>query len=113
MRGVWQPLYVAASPVRTGSTADKLSLRAPASAAFKTTHRRATLELSVKPRTFLANFRIRVCAKAALFPVMVCLVFLLRTGSGHAQSQSGINGTVADASQAVINGARVTITNKS
>jgi hypothetical protein len=44
---------------------------------------------------------------------MVCLVFLLRTGSGHAQSQSGINGTVADASQAVINGARVTITNKS
>jgi hypothetical protein len=51
--------------------------------------------------------------KAALLPVSFFLAALFSVGPVHAQIQSGINGTVTDASQAVINQAKVTITNTS
>ena len=77
------------------------------------THRRATLELSVKQRTGNAISHIRAVVKVALLPVVACLALLLSVAPLRAQVQSGINGTVIDPSQAVISGARVTITNTS
>jgi len=49
--------------------------------------------------------------KASLLPVFACLALLLSVAPLRAQVQSGINGTVTDSSQAVISGARITITN--
>src|SRR5215471_5200637 len=79
----------------------------------QSTHRRATLELSVKQRTGSAISPIRALAKAALLPVLACLAVLFLVAAVHAQTQSGINGTVTDASQAVINQAKITATNTS
>ena len=49
--------------------------------------------------------------KAALLPSFGCVALLVCAAQLRAQVQSGISGTVTDSSQAVIGGARVTITN--
>ena len=67
----------------------------------------------MKQRTGNAISHIRVVVKVALRPVVACLALLLSVAPLRAQVQSGINGTVVDPSQAVISGARVTITNTS
>ena len=67
----------------------------------------------MKQRTIRAHCRIRVYAKAALLPVLLCLVLQLRVAPVHGQTQSGINGTVTDPSQAVISQAKITVTNTS
>jgi hypothetical protein len=60
-----------------------------------------------------SHCRIRVCAKAALLPVLVCLALLSHVAPASAQTQSGITGTVTDSSQALVSQARITITNTS
>ncbi len=49
----------------------------------------------------------------ATIPVLACVAVLLTVAPGHAQTQSGVNGTVTDSSQAVVPGAKITITNRS
>jgi hypothetical protein len=51
--------------------------------------------------------------RKAAIPVLACVAVLLTVAPGHAQTQSGINGTVTDSSQAVVPGAKITITNRS
>jgi hypothetical protein len=58
-----------------------------------------------------SEVRIRAMTRTLLYPVFVCLAFLACVGSARAQSQSGINGTVTDSSQAVISAANITIAN--
>ena len=55
----------------------------------------------------------RAIAKAVYLSVFACLGLLLPVAQLRAQVQSGINGTVVDPSQAVVSGARVTITSNS
>lgn len=70
------------------------------------------LELSVKPRTGTAISPVKAFVMA-LFPVFAWVALILTVAPLRAQVQSGINGMVVDPSQAVVNGARVTITNNS
>lgn len=65
----------------------------------------------MKQRTGIAISPIEAFVEA-LLPVFACLALLL-VAPLHAQVQSGINGTVVDPSQAVVSGARVTLTNTS
>ena len=65
----------------------------------------------MKQRTGNAITHRRAFVKASLLPVFACLALLLSVAPLRAQVQSGINGTVTDSSQAVISGARITITN--
>ncbi|HEY3627454.1 MAG TPA: TonB-dependent receptor [Terracidiphilus sp.] len=67
----------------------------------------------MKQRTSNAISHIRAYAKLAILPIYACMALLLSLTPARAQVQSGINGTVLDPSQAVIGGARVTITNNS
>ncbi len=67
----------------------------------------------MKQRTGNAISPIRAFARAALLPVFASLALLLPLVPARAQVQSGINGTVVDSSQAVVSGAKVTITNNS
>jgi hypothetical protein len=58
--------------------------------------------------------RICECVKVAFLPAFLASLGLLSTGAAlHAQVQTGISGTVADSSGAVIPGAKVTVTNTS
>ena len=69
--------------------------------------------LSVKQTTGNAISHIQSFAKQVFLAGFACLALLLSVAPLRAQVQSGISGTVVDPSQAVINGARVTITNNS
>ncbi len=62
-------------------------------------------------RTGRAHFLVRAWHNAAV-PVLVCLGLLLPVAPAYAQTQNGINGTVTDATNAVISGASITITNR-
>src|SRR5271166_4503137 len=63
-------------------------------------------------RIVKANFRLPAWQSVAV-QVVVCLGLLLPVALAHAQTQTGISGTVTDSSQAVIPGAKVTITSRS
>ena len=63
-------------------------------------------------RTGIANFLVRAWQNAAV-PVLLCMGLLLSNAPAPAQTQTGISGTVTDSSNAVVLGARVTITNAS
>jgi hypothetical protein len=61
-----------------------------------------------------ANFRVPAWQNAAV-QILVCLGLLLPVAiaPAHAQTQTGISGTVTDSTQAVVRGAKVTITSRS
>lgn len=64
----------------------------------------------MKRKTGKAAYRWAL-VETVLFPAFVCIALLVSVRPLCAQVQSGISGTVTDSSQAVVNGARVTITN--
>jgi hypothetical protein len=76
-------------------------------------YRRATLELSVTKRNGINNLYKSGLAKAALAAISLFVASFLSVVPVSGQTQSGINGTVTDSSQAVIRGANITIRNTS
>jgi len=63
-------------------------------------------------RNWKANVRVPAWQSVAV-QILVCLGLLLPVALVHAQTQTGISGTVTDSSQAVVPGAKVTITSRS